>query len=123
MTGHSDRLSLGAGQLPVPVLAGVRVDGVAAILLDGIDRVILGLSGAAVPPSRAWAVVARARSKGAVLPVTEGHWGGVDLAHRGPGRRMLRSRRQSRPSHWGAPRHGGRWQRIPTAHPPYGDPQ
>ena len=51
----------------------------AAILLDGVDLVILGLSGAAVTPSRARAVVARARSKGAVLLVTEGHWDGVDL--------------------------------------------
>jgi hypothetical protein len=51
----------------------------AAILLDGVDLVIVGLSGAAVTPSRARAVVARARSKGAVLLVTEGHWDGVDL--------------------------------------------
>ncbi|ABH00781.1 conserved hypothetical protein (plasmid) [Rhodococcus jostii RHA1] len=52
---------------------------VAAILLDGIDLVILGLAGVAVPPSRARAVVARARSKGAVLLVAEGRWDGVDL--------------------------------------------
>ena len=52
---------------------------VAAILLDGIDLVILGLSGAAVTPSRARAVVARARSKGNVLVVTQGQWDGPDL--------------------------------------------
>jgi hypothetical protein len=52
---------------------------VAAILIDGVDLIILGLSGASVTPSRARAVVARARSKGAVLLVTEGRWDGVDL--------------------------------------------
>ena len=52
---------------------------VAAILLDAIDLVILGLSGAAVTPSRARAVVARARSKGNVLVVTQGQWDGPDL--------------------------------------------
>lgn len=52
---------------------------VAAILLDAVDLVILGLSGTAVAPSRARAVVARARSKGSVLVVTQGHWVGLDL--------------------------------------------
>lgn len=52
---------------------------VAAILLDGVDLVVLGLGGRSVPPSRARAVVARARSKGASLLVTDGHWDGVDL--------------------------------------------
>ncbi|MGA9870426.1 MAG: hypothetical protein WBQ44_04680 [Rhodococcus sp. (in: high G+C Gram-positive bacteria)] len=52
---------------------------VAAILLDGLDLVVLGLGGRSVPPSRARAVVARARSKGATLLVTDGHWDGVDL--------------------------------------------
>ena len=62
--------------VPTPKDTAVEV---AAILLDGIDLVILGLAGVAVPPSRARAVVARARSKGAVLLVTEGRWDGVDL--------------------------------------------
>ncbi|CAG7642658.1 hypothetical protein SIM91_02345 [Rhodococcus opacus] len=62
--------------VPAPKDSAVEV---AAILLDGVDLVILGLSGAAVTPSRARAVVARARSKGAVLLVTEGRWDGVDL--------------------------------------------
>lgn len=52
---------------------------VAAILLDGLDLVVLGLGGRSVPPSRARAVVARARSKGATLLVTDGHWSGVEL--------------------------------------------
>lgn len=62
--------------VPEPKDSAVEV---AAILIDGVDLIILGLSGAAVTPSRARAVVARARSKGAVLLVTEGHWDGVDL--------------------------------------------
>ncbi|WP_247596284.1 MULTISPECIES: hypothetical protein [unclassified Rhodococcus (in: high G+C Gram-positive bacteria)] len=52
---------------------------VAAILLDGLDLVVLGLGGRSVPPSRARAVVARARSKGSTLLVTDGHWDGVEL--------------------------------------------
>ncbi|SNT44102.1 hypothetical protein [Rhodococcoides kyotonense] len=52
---------------------------VAAILLDGLDLVVLGLGGRSVPPSRARAVVARARSKGATLVVTDGQWDGVEL--------------------------------------------
>ncbi len=52
---------------------------VAAILLDGFDLVVLGLSGATATPSRTRAVIARARSKGAVLVIAEGHWDSPDL--------------------------------------------
>ncbi|WP_139279975.1 hypothetical protein [Rhodococcoides yunnanense] len=52
---------------------------VAAILLDGLDLVVLGLGGRSVSPTRARAVVARARSKGATLLVTDGQWDGVEL--------------------------------------------
>ncbi|KOS54628.1 hypothetical protein [Rhodococcus rhodochrous] len=52
---------------------------VAAVLLDGMDLVVLGLGGAVVPPSRARAVVARARSKGAALVVTDGRWDGAHV--------------------------------------------
>ncbi len=52
---------------------------VAAVLLDGLDLVVLGLGGAGVSPSRARAVVARARSKGATLIVTDGRWAGTEL--------------------------------------------
>lgn len=55
----------------VPSPGEAAVD-VAAILLEGMDLVILGLAGAAVPPSRARAVVARARSKGACLVLGQG---------------------------------------------------
>ncbi|WP_068275077.1 hypothetical protein [Aldersonia kunmingensis] len=53
---------------------------VAAVLLDGMDLVVLGLGGATVAPGRSRALVARARSKGAALVVTDGHWSGVELA-------------------------------------------
>ncbi|KZF00770.1 hypothetical protein A2J04_11085 [Rhodococcus sp. EPR-279] len=52
---------------------------VAAILLDGVDLVVLGLGGMSVSPTRARAVVARARSKGSTLLVTDGHWDGAEL--------------------------------------------
>ncbi len=52
---------------------------VAAVLVDGIDLVVLSLAGTDVPPSRARAVTARARRTGAVLVVTDGHWPTVDL--------------------------------------------
>lgn len=45
--------------IPTPGSAAIDV---AAILLDGMDLIVLGLAGAAVPPTRARAVVARARS-------------------------------------------------------------
>lgn len=62
--------------IPAPGSAAIDV---AVILLDGMDLVVLGLAGAAVPPTRARAVVARARSKGACLVVTEGRWDGADF--------------------------------------------
>lgn len=52
---------------------------IAAVLLDGMDLVVLGLGGVAVPPSRARAVVARARSKNSTLVVTDGHWDGAEV--------------------------------------------
>ncbi len=52
---------------------------VAAVLLDGLDLVVCGLGGASVSPSRARAVVARARSKGAALIVTDGRWEATKL--------------------------------------------
>ncbi|EUA36029.1 hypothetical protein I549_1661 [Mycobacterium avium subsp. avium 2285 (R)] len=50
---------------------------VAAVLVDGMDLVVLGLGGRRVPPTRARAVVARARSKGCTLLVTGGDWQGA----------------------------------------------
>ncbi len=50
---------------------------VAAVLMDGMDLVVLGLGGRAVPATRARAVVARARQKGCTLLVTDGEWQGA----------------------------------------------
>jgi hypothetical protein len=50
---------------------------VAAVLMDGMDLVVLGLGGRTVPPTRARAVVARARQRGCTLLVTEGDWQGA----------------------------------------------
>lgn len=50
---------------------------VAAVLLDGMDLVLLGLGGRVVPATRARAVVARARQKGCTLLVTDGDWQGA----------------------------------------------
>jgi hypothetical protein len=50
---------------------------VAAVLIDGMDLVMLGLGGRTVPATRARAVVARARQKGCTLLVTGGDWQGA----------------------------------------------
>jgi hypothetical protein len=50
---------------------------VAAVLIDGMDMVVLGLGGRRVPQTRARAVVARARNKGCTLLVTDGDWQGA----------------------------------------------
>jgi hypothetical protein len=50
---------------------------VAAVLMDGMDLVLLGLGGRSVPATRARAVVARARQRGCTLLVTDGDWQGA----------------------------------------------
>jgi hypothetical protein len=50
---------------------------VAAVLMDGMDLVVLGLGGRSVTATRARAVVARARQKGCTLLVTNGDWQGA----------------------------------------------
>ena len=50
---------------------------VAAVLLDGMDLVVLGLGGRSVSATRARAVVARARQRGCTLLVTDGDWQGA----------------------------------------------
>jgi hypothetical protein len=52
---------------------------VAAVLMDGMDMVVLGLAGRSVPTSRARAVVARARQRGCTLLVTGGQWEGASM--------------------------------------------
>ncbi|PEG39064.1 hypothetical protein CRI77_16830 [Mycolicibacterium duvalii] len=50
---------------------------VAAVLMDGMDLVVLGLGGRSVPATRARAVTARARQRGCTLLVTDGDWQGA----------------------------------------------
>ena len=52
---------------------------VAAVLMDGLDLVVLGLAGRSVPATRARAVVARARQRGCTLLVTGGQWQGASM--------------------------------------------
>lgn len=52
---------------------------VAAVLMDGMDLVVLGLAGRSVPATRSRAVVARARQQGCALLVTRGEWQGASL--------------------------------------------
>lgn len=50
---------------------------VAAVLIDGMDLVVLGLGGRRVTRTRARAVVSRARQKGCTVLVTDGDWEGA----------------------------------------------
>lgn len=52
---------------------------VAAVLMDGMDLVVLGLAGRSVPMTRARAVTARARQRGCTLLVTGGQWQGASM--------------------------------------------
>src|ERR1700759_4862636 len=52
---------------------------VAAVLMDGMDLVVLALGGRSVPLTRARAVVARAHHKGCTLLVTGGDWQGASI--------------------------------------------
>src|SRR5271168_822943 len=52
---------------------------VAAVLVDGMDLVVLALGGRSVPLTRARAVVARAHHKGCTLLVTDGDWQGASI--------------------------------------------
>ncbi|MGV0627002.1 hypothetical protein [Mycolicibacter minnesotensis] len=52
---------------------------VAAVLIDGMDLVVLGLGGRRVPPARTRVVLARARHRGCALLVCGGDWQGSAL--------------------------------------------
>lgn len=58
---------------------GVDPVEIGGILLDGMDLVVLGLGGVAVPPSRAKVLAGRARKQSSVLMVTGGRWPGAQL--------------------------------------------
>ncbi|OBG27351.1 hypothetical protein [Mycobacterium sp. E3198] len=72
-------VEMGADLSRVAVIpdAGTDPVEVAAVLVDGMDLVVLGLGGRQVPHTRARAVVARARNKGCTLLVTDGDWQGA----------------------------------------------
>ncbi len=52
---------------------------VAAVLMDGMELVVLALGGRSVPQTRARAVVARAHQKGCTLLITDGDWQGASI--------------------------------------------
>lgn len=52
---------------------------VAAVLLDGMDLVLLGLGGRPVPAARARVVGARARRQGCTVLVADGDWPGASM--------------------------------------------
>jgi hypothetical protein len=62
--------------IPHPGIDPVEV---AAVLMDGMDLVVLGLAGCSVSQARARAVTARARQKGCTLLVTGGDWQGAPV--------------------------------------------
>lgn len=72
-------MEMGADLSRIAVIpdAGTDPVEVAAVLVDGMDLVVLGLGGRRVPQTRARAVVARARNKGCTLLVTDGEWQGA----------------------------------------------
>ncbi|PRC51560.1 hypothetical protein C6A85_63460, partial [Mycobacterium sp. ITM-2017-0098] len=57
--------------------AGADPVEVAAVLMDGMDLVVLGLGGRTVPATRATTALARARQRGCTLLVTDGDWQGA----------------------------------------------
>jgi hypothetical protein len=67
------------GRLAVIPDPGTDPVEVAAVLMDGMDLVVLGLGGRSVPLTRARAVAARARHKGCTLLVTDGDWHGASM--------------------------------------------
>ncbi|MCG5431748.1 hypothetical protein LV457_05510 [Mycobacterium sp. MYCO198283] len=52
---------------------------VAAVLMDGMDLVVLGMQGRRVPLSRAKVMATRARTKNCTLLVTDGDWEGAQV--------------------------------------------
>lgn len=78
-TGLLAAVEMGADLSRIAVIPEPGADPVevAAVLMDGMDLVVLGLGGRTVPATRARAVVARARQRGCTLLVTDGDWQGA----------------------------------------------
>jgi hypothetical protein len=72
-------VEMGADLSRIAVIPDPGIDPVevAAVLVDGMDLVVVGLGGRRVTRTRARAVVARARHKGCTLLVTDGDWEGA----------------------------------------------
>lgn len=72
---------MGADLSRLAVIADPGTDPVevAAVLIDGMDLVVLGMGGRSVPPARARVMAARARHQRCTLLVTDGDWQGAAL--------------------------------------------
>lgn len=72
-------VEMGADLSRIAVIPEPGVDPVevAAVLMDGMDLIVLGLAGRTVPASRAGVVTARARQRGCTLLVADGDWQGA----------------------------------------------
>ena len=84
IVGHPDigllaAVEMGADLSRIAVIPDPGADPVevAAVLIDGMDLVAVGLGGRRVSQTRARAVVARARSSGCTLLVSDGDWHGA----------------------------------------------
>jgi hypothetical protein len=80
-TGLLAAVEMGADLSRLAVIPDPGTDPVevAAVLMDGMDLVVLGLGGRSVPAARARVVAARARHRGCTLLVTGGDWSGATL--------------------------------------------
>jgi hypothetical protein len=86
IVGHPDAgllaaVEMGADLTRIAVIPDPGTDPVevAAVLMDGMDLVVLGLGGRSVTPTRARAVTARAQHRGCTLLATGGDWPGASL--------------------------------------------
>jgi hypothetical protein len=86
IVGHPDAgllaaVEMGADLTRLAVIPDPGTDPVevAAVLMDGMDLVVLGLGGRSVTPTRARAVTARAQHRGCTLLATGGDWPGASL--------------------------------------------
>lgn len=86
IVGHPDAgllaaVEMGADLSRLAVIPDPGTDPVevAAVLMDGMDLVVLGLNGRSVAPTRARAVTARAQHRGCTLLATGGDWPGAAL--------------------------------------------
>jgi hypothetical protein len=75
-TGLLAAVEMGADLSRLAVIPDPGTDPVevAAVLMDGMDLVVLGLGGRSVPPARTRTMTARARHRGCTLLVTGGDW-------------------------------------------------